>query len=216
MITKETLKETVQTVLTICNYDKYNTVNQSKETRKKQKGNTLGKKEGKKKKQERNSKETPKETHENNITHCNSGVCELDNSEEKTEKKQQGNEKETIKKQQGNSRVDKINKDNKEEESINKESPNGDEKEGKPSSHTQNSDFLKFNEWVKRKAPYCSDHKNFPSQITENELLKLKEKYTGKQIADTIEQIENRKDLRKRYTNLYRTVLNWAKKEYDN
>ncbi len=103
----------------------------------------------------------------------------------------------------------------KEEESIYKESPNGDKKEAKASSPaSSNPDYLKFNEWMKRRAPYCSNPKNFPSQITEAELLKLKEKYSGQEIADIIEQIENRKDLRKRYTNLYRTVLNWAKKEY--
>lgn len=108
----------------------------------------------------------------------------------------------------------KGNKKKKDKEDI-KESPNGDEKEGKPSSPaSSNLDYLKFNDWLKRKAPFCSNPKNFSSQITETEFLKLKEKYTGKQIADIIEQIENRKDLRKRYTNLYRTVLNWAKKEY--
>lgn len=97
------------------------------------------------------------------------------------------------------------------------ESPNGDKKEAEASSSaSSNPDFLKFNDWLKRNAPYCSNAKNFSSQITEAEFLKLKEKYTGKQIADIIEQIENRKDLRKRYTNLYRTVLNWAKKEYGN
>lgn len=104
-----------------------------------------------------------------------------------------------------------------EEKEDKKESPNGDKKEAKASSSTSsNPDFLKFNDWLKRNAPYCSNAKNFSSQITEAEFLKLKEKYTGKQIADIIEQIENRKDLRKRYTNLYRTVLNWAKKEYGN
>lgn len=101
----------------------------------------------------------------------------------------------------------------KEEESNYKESPNGDKKETSVSSPA-NSDFLKFQNWMKSKAPYCSNSKNFSSQITESEFLKLKEKYTGKEVADIIEQIENRKDLRKRYTNLYRTVLNWAKKEY--
>lgn len=101
------------------------------------------------------------------------------------------------------SRVDKSTK---------KESPNGDKKETEVSS--LNPDFIKFNDWIKRKAPFCSNPKNFPSQITEDEFLKLKESYTGKQIADIVEQIENRKDLRKRYVNLYRTVLNWAKKEY--
>ena len=95
---------------------------------------------------------------------------------------------------------------------IKKESTNVDKKETSVSSPS--TDYLKFNEWMQRKAPYCSNSKNFPSQITESELLKLKEKYSGQEIADIIEQIENRKDLRKRYTNLYRTVLNWAKKEY--
>lgn len=104
-----------------------------------------------------------------------------------------------------------------EEKEDKKESPNGDKKEAAASSPaSSNPDFLKFNDWLKRKAPFCSNPKNFSSQITEAEFLKLKEKYSGKQIADIIEQIENRKDLRKRYTNLYRTVLNWAKKEYGN
>lgn len=102
-----------------------------------------------------------------------------------------------------------------EEKEDKKESPNGDKKEAKASSPaSSNPDFLKFNDWLERKAPFCSNPKNFSSQITEAEFLKLKEKYSGKQIAEIIEQIENRKDLRKRYTNLYRTVLNWAKKEY--
>lgn len=103
----------------------------------------------------------------------------------------------------------------KEEDSNYKESPNGDKKETSVSSPASSTpEFIKFQDWMKRKAPYCSNPKNFPSQITEAELLKLKEKYSGQEIADIIEQIENRKDLRKRYTNLYRTVLNWAKKEY--
>lgn len=105
--------------------------------------------------------------------------------------------------------------DNDNDNDIKKESPNGDKKEADASSCSQtNNDYQKFQDWLTRKAPYCSNIKNFPSQITETEFMKLKEKYTGKQIAETIEQIENRKDLRKRYTNLYRTVLNWAKKEY--
>lgn len=40
MITKETPKETGQTVITICNYDKYNFISQELETEKKQQGNT--------------------------------------------------------------------------------------------------------------------------------------------------------------------------------
>ena len=96
-----------------------------------------------------------------------------------------------------------------------KESTNVDKKETSVSSPaSSNPEFIKFQDWMKRKAPYCSNSKNFQSQITESEFLRLKNKYTSKQIADVIEQLENRKDLRKRYTNLYRTVLNWAKKAY--
>jgi hypothetical protein len=86
----------------------------------------------------------------------------------------------------------------------------------KKDSHesSRSPDYEKFLIWINKHAPYCSDTKNFPHQISEEELARLKEKYTGQQVADVIEQIENRKDLRKRYTNLYRTVLNWAKKEY--
>lgn len=104
-------------------------------------------------------------------------------------------------------------------------SPNGDIKETLSNESAKkeavasspppaNPDFEKFNAWLKEHAPFCSDPKNFPSQITEAEFQKLKGSYSAKQIAEIIEQIENRKDLRKRYTNLYRTVLNWAKREY--
>lgn len=96
-----------------------------------------------------------------------------------------------------------------------KESTDVDKKEAMASSPAPNLDYIKFKDWIKQKAPYCANPKNFPaSQITEAEFLKLKKLFTGQQIAEVIEQIENRKDLRKRYSNLYRTVLNWAKKQY--
>jgi hypothetical protein len=101
----------------------------------------------------------------------------------------------------------------------NKESANADKK-GETNVSTsalpilESDPYKKFKEWMSQKAPYCADTKNFPHQITEEELIKLKETYTSTEIASIVEQIENRKDLRKRYTNLYRTVLNWAKKEY--
>lgn len=77
-----------------------------------------------------------------------------------------------------------------------------------------NPDYIKFNNWIQEKAPYCSNPRNFPHQITEEEFIKLKKKYSGQQIADIVEKIENRKDLRKRYSNLYLTVNNWLKKEF--
>jgi len=79
-----------------------------------------------------------------------------------------------------------------------------------------NPDYIKFNNWIQKKAPYCSNPRNFPHQISEEEFIKLKKKYSGQQIADIVEKIENRKDLRKRYSNLYLTVNNWIKKEIEN
>ena len=66
-----------------------------------------------------------------------------------------------------------------------------------------------FEEWLKENCPYISKHYTLPN---EKELSKLKEKYSSEQIAETCAQIENRKDLRKKYTNLYRTLLNWLKR----
>ena len=76
-------------------------------------------------------------------------------------------------------------------------------------------DYIKFRKWMKEKCPYCDNPKNFSSStITQKEFYKLKELYTGRQIADTILEIENRKDLRKRYTDLYLTTNNWLKNNY--
>lgn len=69
----------------------------------------------------------------------------------------------------------------------------------------------KFDGWIKANAPYV--YANL-EPLTEKEFESLRDKYNSKQIADTIEQIENRKDLRKRYKNLYRTLLNWLKTNY--
>jgi len=75
-------------------------------------------------------------------------------------------------------------------------------------------EYVIFQEWLAKQAPFCANSRHFPKQITEEGFFRLKAKYTGKQIADVILQLENRKDLRKRYVDLYRTVLNWAKREY--
>ena len=70
-------------------------------------------------------------------------------------------------------------------------------------------DYTKFVDWLMRNAPYCFVHMDVPTQ---NEFDKLKKKYTGKELADVIAQIENRTDLRTRYKSLYLTTLNWAKR----
>lgn len=64
MIIKETPKETGQTVITICNYDKYNAVALKEETPRKQEGNTketLRKQEGNKNNKENKEKKEKKE-----------------------------------------------------------------------------------------------------------------------------------------------------------
>lgn len=76
---------------------------------------------------------------------------------------------------------------------------------------SDNPQYLTFVEWLQRKAPYCYKNMDTP---TEKEFLKLKELYSGKQLAGVVSQIENRKDHRKKYVSLYLTILNWAKKEY--
>ena len=71
-------------------------------------------------------------------------------------------------------------------------------------------DFLNWNKWIAEKTPFCANPKNL-KQLSEMEFLVLKEKYGSEKLADTIRQLENRKDKRKNYSNLYRTLDNWAK-----
>ena len=78
---------------------------------------------------------------------------------------------------------------------------------------SDNEDYSKFRNWMKANCPSCDDPNNFTeSRITEQEFLKLKEIYSGKDIADIIMAIENRKDLRGKYASLYITVDAWLKK----
>ena len=65
-----------------------------------------------------------------------------------------------------------------------------------------------LDKWMEKKTTYI--YKNI-RLLTQAEFDALCDKYTAAQICDTLQQIENRKDLRKRYTNLYRTLLNWLK-----
>lgn len=75
--------------------------------------------------------------------------------------------------------------------------------------YTQPSARKRFEEWLKENCPYV--FKNL-TLLTDAEFEKLKSKYSSEMIADVCCDIENRKDLRKRYTSLYRTLLNWLKK----
>ena len=68
--------------------------------------------------------------------------------------------------------------------------------------------LLSLDKWMKEKTPYLYQNIRL---LNQKEFEALYEKYTSAQICDTLQQIENRKDLRKNYTNLYRTLLNWLK-----
>ncbi|HBG40224.1 MAG TPA: hypothetical protein DDW85_02270 [Porphyromonadaceae bacterium] len=136
-------------------------------------------------------------------------ICNYDNYQSREDMSDQQNDQQT--RQQATIKRPTIKQELKEDKKKRKESTTTvvDEKSASP-------DFLKFNLWLAKNAPYCANPKNFEKQISEENFFRLKEKYNGEQIAFIIGQIENRKDLRKRYTDLYRTVLNWAKKEYAN
>lgn len=81
----------------------------------------------------------------------------------------------------------------------------------KENAHTPSERYAKFTLLLGKECPYISGH--YSHLISEDEFDRLMEKYTAKDVWDTILQIENRVDLRKKYTNLYRTLLNWLKRE---
>lgn len=69
-------------------------------------------------------------------------------------------------------------------------------------------EYLKFNEWLKNNAPSVLKLKE---PITEDQYLKLKE-YDRKLVADTLVAMHNKKDLTKKYTSAYLTLINWLKR----
>jgi len=77
---------------------------------------------------------------------------------------------------------------------------------------SDDKDYIRFRTWMKENCPICDSEDNFNiSRITSSEFIKLKEKFSGQEIADTILAIENRKDLIGKYSSLYITVNNWLK-----
>ena len=99
-----------------------------------------------------------------------------------------------------------INDNDNDNDNDNKESTNVDKKES-----FSKSDYERFNEWLKEHTPNVL---KLQRQITEEEFLKLKKKYSYDQIVDILQNIDNYKDAPKKYTSVYLTFLKWAKKEY--
>lgn len=81
-------------------------------------------------------------------------------------------------------------------------------------SINKNSRFEKFNEWLKEKCPSVA---KMESKLTEKEFDKLLEKYSAKEITAGINNMDNsktgNKTIEKRYKSVYRTFLNWNKKD---
>ncbi len=78
--------------------------------------------------------------------------------------------------------------------------------------NSSNESYLKFLDWIVEAAPYVSHNIN---PLTEIEFVKLKSTYGSQAIMVNVQNIENRKDLRKKYNSLYRTLLNWCKNGYN-
>jgi len=104
-------------------------------------------------------------------------------------------------------------KERKEKKNIKKESAYADKKENDFDLKQEGirTDYAKFLIWVDTNTPAV---KKIQRQITQEEFIKLKQKYNTIQITDILEKIDNYKDAPKKYTSVYRTFLNWAKKEY--
>lgn len=82
--------------------------------------------------------------------------------------------------------------------------PKGGSKKEKPP-------YERFKDWMSENTPNVL---MLQKGITEQEFLKLKEKYDYGQIIEILQSMENYKDLTKKYVSAYLTFLKWAKKEY--
>lgn len=76
----------------------------------------------------------------------------------------------------------------------------------------QADDYKKFLNWTLENTPYVAAHL---TPLSESEFNKLKLTYGANAIRINLENLENRRDLRKNYTSLYRTLLNWLKNGYN-
>ncbi|MDD6227478.1 MAG: hypothetical protein PUA94_00340 [Bacteroidales bacterium] len=73
-----------------------------------------------------------------------------------------------------------------------------------------NPGYLKFLDWLEASAPYVSHH---IKPLSEDEFERLRAQFGSRAITVNIHNIENRKDLRTKYASLYRTLINWCKRE---
>lgn len=171
------------TVITLLNYDKYN--NSSEDT----------------------PKDTPKDTGNAQL------LREL--SESVTQLRTQLRTQQEIIANLGHSK-DTKNKKEKNIKILSNESTKDGDPDGSPMfpHDGSNKSFLILVEWMATHTPYCSDPSHWSHGMSQKEFESLTGRYgfEPNQVAKTIAEIENRKDLRKKYSNLYLTTLNWLKR----
>lgn len=107
---------------------------------------------------------------------------------------------------------ERIGRDNS-KEYIHKTNTKTDNKEISTNVDTkkEKSNFDKFNDWLKENTPNVL---KLSSQMTEEQFNKLRAKYDFDQMSYILLQMENYKGLAKKYTSVYLTFNNWAKREY--
>lgn len=131
-----------------------------------------------------------------------------------TQEKHKSNTKET----QNALNIEDIRLKTKEKERLSKESPKKTKKLSAKEQlsnfrqESQNESYVNFLNWLETNAPYVACNIN---PLSEEEFVKLKMAYGSTSISSNILALENRKDLRKKYVSLYRTLINWCKNGYN-
>lgn len=74
------------------------------------------------------------------------------------------------------------------------------------------TEFEKFNAWLKDSCPNVS---RLRTQITEEQMMELIEKYGKQKFIDILMQMENKYDLNKKYVSVYLTARNWLKNDFN-
>ena len=133
------------------------------------------------------------------ITVCNYDSYQGDLHDSQTIIQRSNNDSQTITHTNKNNKKEKNEKNNKEEDIF-----------ISPEIKKLKEDFEKFNNWLDTKTKFV---RKIKTQMTEEEFMKLKEKYNSKQIIKTIENLENKKDAPKKYTSVYLTVKNWLERD---
>lgn len=74
---------------------------------------------------------------------------------------------------------------------------------------SENQAYINFCNWIEENAPCVC---NNIAPLTEEQFMNLKSDFGAKLIAQCVEDLENRKDLRTKYSSLYMTLIKWCKR----